>query len=94
MHITVKAKFQDGVLVPLEPLNLNEGDEVFVSLDPKPNWQRAIPTEKAVKALQETAGAWAGIDRKEMLHLIYTARHRGLDCDCIYCAPAPEELPG
>ena len=32
---TIKAKFIDGALVPLETLDLNEGDEVLVTLDLK-----------------------------------------------------------
>ena len=83
MLVTIKAKYKDGVLVPLEPLNLNEGDEVFVSLDPKPD-RRAIPTEKALQALRETAGAWQGShDPEELKRRIYAERQSG-------APPAPE----
>ena len=87
---TIKARYRNGVLVPLEPLNFEEGEEVFVTLDNPEikSW------EERVKASKAAAGGWADIDRKELLRLIYTSRHRGLDCDCIYCVPAPGELPG
>ena len=90
MHITIKAKFQDGVLVPQEPLNFEEGEQVLVTL----NNPEIKSREERLKASKVAAGGWAGIDRKELLHLIYTARHRGLDCDCIYCVPTENELPG
>ena len=90
MHITIKAKFQDGVLVPQEPLNFEEGEQVLVTL----NNPEIKSREERLKASKAAAGGWAGIDRKELLHLIYTARHRGLDCDCIYCVPTEDELPG
>ena len=90
MLVTIKAKFKDGVLVPLEPLNFEEDEEVSVTL----NNPEIKSWAERVKASKAAAGAWADIDRKELLHLIYTARHRGLDCDCIYCVPTEEELPG
>ena len=83
---TIKAKFTDGVLMPLEPLeslNLAEGDEVLVTLQPKP----ALSYEELTKTSMSTAGGWAGIDGEELKRLIYTSRHRGFDCDCMYCAP-------
>ena len=84
MLVTIKAKFQDGVLVPLEPLelpNLKEGDEVFVSLDPKSDL-RTVPVEKALQVLRETAGAWQGAhDPEELKRRIYGERLSGAQPD-------------
>ncbi len=33
MTTNVKARFSNGVLTPLEPLNLKEGEEVMVSIE-------------------------------------------------------------
>ena len=82
---TIKAKFADGVLVPLEPLELAKDEVVFITLDIKgklagwkgPDWMPTTPAE-----IQEAEAA-----AEEMIRFIYTARHRGTDCDCIYCAP-------
>lgn len=84
---TIKAKFTDGVLVPLEPLELAKDEVVFITLtlDKKgklagwkePDWIPTTPAE-----IQEAEAA-----AEEMKRYIYTARHRGIDCDCIYCAP-------
>lgn len=84
MPKTVKAKFTGGVLVPLETLDLNEGDEVLVTLDTK----TVVPLEELTERSKAAAGGWAGsIDAEKLLRDIYTSRHRGLDCDCVYCAP-------
>ena len=82
---TVKAKFTDGVLVPLEPLELARDEIVSITIDTGkgfegwkgPDW---MPTTEAEIHEAEAAAA-------EMIRFIYRARHRGIDCDCIYCAP-------
>ena len=82
---TIKAKFTDGVLVPLEPLEFAKDEVVSITLDIKgklagwkePDWIPTTPAE-----IQEAEAA-----AEEMKRYIYTARHRGIDCDCIYCAP-------
>ena len=84
MPKTTKAKFTAGVLVPLETLDLNEGDEVLVTLDTK----AVVPFDELTEESKAAAGAWVGsIDAEKLLRDIYTSRHRGLYCDCIYCAP-------
>ena len=81
---TVKAKFIDGTLVPQETLDLNEGDEVLVTLD----INEAVSFEELTERSKAAAGGWAGsIEAEKLLRDIYTSRHRGFDCDCIYCAP-------
>ena len=82
---TIKARFTDGVLVPLEPLEFEKGEVVFITLHVKgklaglkgADWTPTTPVE-----IQEAEAA-----ADEMIRYIYTARHRGTDCDCIYCAP-------
>ena len=82
---TIKARFTDGTLVPLEPLEFAEDEVVFITLHVKgklagfnePDWMPTTPVE-----IQEAEAA-----AEEMKRYIYTARHRGIDCDCIYCAP-------
>ncbi len=84
MPKTIKVKFTGGVLVPLETLDLNEGDEVLVTLDAKP----VVPFEELSERSKAAAAEWAGsVDAAKLLRDIYTSRHRGFDCDCIYCAP-------
>ena len=52
---TVRARYEDGVLQPLEPLDLDEGREVTVSIEdaapPQPNG--APPTEARQETLAE-----------------------------------------
>ena len=58
---TIKAKFTDGVLVPLEPVAFEEGDEIVLSFDaePEPSGGSGKPSkERTIAALRETAGAW------------------------------------
>ena len=80
----IKARFVNGALVPLESLDLKEGDEVLVTVDTK----TVVSTEELTERSKATAGGWAGsVDAEKLLRDIYTSRHRGFDCDCIYCAP-------
>ena len=83
----VKARFINGALVPIETLDLNEGDEVLATVDTK-TVVSAMSVEEMTERSKAAAGAWGdSIDAEKLLRDIYTSRHRGLDCDCIYCAP-------
>ena len=87
MKTTIKARFINGALVPIETLNLKEGDEVLVTVDTK-TAVSAMSVEEMTERSKAAAGGWAGsIDAEKLLRDIYTSRHRGFDCDCIYCAP-------
>ena len=82
---TIKARFTDGVLAPLEPLEFEEDAVVFITLHVKgklAGWKESDWTPTTPVEIQEAEAA-----AEEMKRYIYTARHRGMDCDCIYCAP-------
>ena len=98
---TVKARFINGALVPIENLDLKEGDEVLVTVDTK-TAVSAMSAEEMTERSKAAAGGWLRPDwtptteaeikeaeaaAEEMNRFIYQARHRGIDCDCIYCAP-------
>ena len=69
MIASVKAKFSNGVLTPLEPLDLDEGEEVLVSIEDTRS------PERGVRALRTAAGAWKGThDPDELLRNIYSDR--------------------
>lgn len=50
----LRAKFANGVLTPLEHVNLPEGAVVTVSIEDEPQ----LSPEERIKKLKSTAGAW------------------------------------
>ena len=69
MTTNVKARYSNGALVPLEPLDLEEGKEVTVSIED------VRPPGNALHVLQAVAGAWKGThDPEELLRNIYSDR--------------------
>ena len=55
MIATVKARYSDGVLTPLEPLDLEDGCEVTVSIDDAPPPRRGLAgIVDSVRRLHET----------------------------------------
>ena len=72
MHVifgkSIKARFSGGVLKPLEPLALEEGEEVLVTVAQSkarvtPDW------------LERSAGSWAGlVDAEKLTREIYASR--------------------
>ena len=69
MITNVRARFPEGVLWPLESLDLEEGAEMTVSIEDVPSPDRVI------HALRATAGAWKGIhDQGELKRVICEAR--------------------
>jgi len=64
----IRARFSGGVLEPLEPLALEEGQEVFVRITvskgkASPDW------------LERSAGSWAGlVDAEKLICDIYESR--------------------
>jgi predicted DNA-binding antitoxin AbrB/MazE fold protein len=57
---TIKARYSDGVLEPLEKLELTEGQEVTVTII-------SVPSSRDADFLTRTAGGWAGLIDAERL---------------------------
>lgn len=73
MSKTIKARYAHGVLEPLEPLELEEGKELVVTIEEPPS---------AEDRFEQAAGSWAGlIDAEEFLRDIYLARSLPRDVD-------------
>ena len=73
MIASIKARYANGVLTPLEPLDLEEGAEVTVSIDTK-----RLSLEERIKITMSSAGGWAGShDPEELKRMIYEARITG-----------------
>ena len=82
----VRAKYRNGVLTPLEPLDLEEGAEVMVSVEGAPEGiigKESIDAhrqsfEERIKTTQSAAGGWkGGLDPEELKRMIYAARIAG-----------------
>ena len=68
MNTTIRVRFSDGVLKPLERLELKEGDEVTVTIS-------ALPSRSGPDSLKRTAGGWAGlVDAEKLKRDIYESR--------------------
>ena len=75
MKTTVRARYTNGAIVPLEPLDIQEGANLSVSIDVE---SRASRAERGLKALKATAGAWKDTrDADELIQDIYEARLAG-----------------
>ena len=72
---SVRAKYTNGALKPLEAFELEEGTEVVVTIEVEP----ALPIAESRKTLRSTCiGAWRGThDPKELLKNIYSDRLMG-----------------
>ena len=75
----VKARYFRGNLVPLQTLDIKEGEVVTISIEVKEPEDRAVRIERARKALREAAGGWKGQhdDHNELIREIYQARLDG-----------------
>jgi predicted DNA-binding antitoxin AbrB/MazE fold protein len=68
MGATIKARFSDGTLKPLEALDLREGDEVTITIV-------SSPSKSRVDWLERTCGGWAGlVDAEGLKRDIYDSR--------------------
>ena len=64
----VKATFSKGVLIPQESLDLEEGENVVLSIS-------GAPAERSLEVLRATAGAWKGThDPDALKQAIYSDR--------------------
>ena len=69
---SVRARFMDGALTPLEPIELEDGEEVELEV------KTAQSPERVIHALRATAGAWKGThDPEELKKMLYEARFTG-----------------
>ena len=75
--IKVKARFTNGTLTPLEPVELKEGDEVTLSIDDTPQ----LSYEERFAKFKAAAGGWEdnGEYWDNFKEYIYEARSRGID---------------
>jgi predicted DNA-binding antitoxin AbrB/MazE fold protein len=70
MEKTIKAKFSNGVIKPLEELVLEEGKELIITISEVP-----AGAEKTLEALRESFGGWKGlIDAEGLKKNIYEDR--------------------
>ena len=70
----IKARYSNGKLTPLEPIDLKEGDEVTVSIEDKPQ----LSDEERLRRFKAAAGGWVGRhDPEEFKRMIYQARIDG-----------------
>ena len=75
MNKTVRVKFSNGVFVPLEELEIEDGTELAISFEQK----YLIPLEERIKRTMSVAGAWKGdIDGEALIRQTYADRRRGL----------------
>lgn len=69
MSSIIKAKFSNGVLKPLENIDLQEGDEVAVTI-------ASLAPRAGSDWLERTAGGWAGlVDAEVLKRNIFERRH-------------------
>lgn len=69
MSRTIRAKFSNGVIEPLEELGLTEGEEitVIINVSPKPSGEK--------NGFESSAGGWKGtVDADKLIKDIYTDR--------------------
>ena len=73
---TIKAKYVDGALKPLERLELEEGQEVFVYLDDGPRLSEE-ERMKRIKRFRSAAGGWKHNEEywKDMKGILHDYRH-------------------
>ncbi len=72
---TIKARCVNSTLVPLEPVELREGDEYLITLDALP----APSHTEGANPGPSTAGAWRKHDEywEETQRMLYEARRLG-----------------
>jgi len=64
----MRARFKGGIIEPLEKLELEEGEEIAITISP-------LPIRNTLEALKSTAGAWKGThDPEELKRNIYLDR--------------------
>ena len=79
MPVTVKVKYANGVLTPLEPLDLADAEYQVILADAPvadpPDAPAVIPETTAEAAFQSSLGAWRGThDPEELIRQLYADR--------------------
>lgn len=70
----IRARYSNGTLTPLEPVDLKEGEEVTLSIEDKPQ----LSKEERIERFKAAAGGWKGLhDPDEFKRMIYQARIDG-----------------
>ncbi len=68
MRGTIRARFRDGVLEPVDKVNLAEGTNVMVTI-------LEMPSHPDRKAFRRAAGGWKGtINARSLIERIYRDR--------------------
>ena len=76
----VRARYSKGSLVPLQGLNIKEGDVVTISIEIEEAEDRAARIERGREAMRRAAGGWKGlVDTDKLLKDIYEARAAGIE---------------
>ena len=71
----VKARYSKGAIVPLEPLDIEEGASLCITIEVE---SRSARARRGLKALRASAGGWKGThDPDELIRDIYLARLAG-----------------
>ncbi|MCD6318715.1 antitoxin family protein [Candidatus Aerophobetes bacterium] len=69
MERTIKARFSNGVIKPLEKLDIEEGKEITITIE------RTSETTKTIESLRSSFGGWRNlIDTEELKRNIYKDR--------------------
>jgi len=68
MGKTVRAKYSNGVIKPLEKVDIEEGKEITITI-------MEVSSKHKLDAFKKSAGAWKGtIDAKKLIENIYADR--------------------
>ncbi len=68
MEKTVRAKFSQGVIKPMEQLDLEEGKEITITIV-------EFPSRQKLEAFRKSAGTWKGtLDAEKLIKNIYADR--------------------
>ncbi len=81
---TVRARYEKGVLTPLEPLELEDGAEVIVAVErtvalPEGNGsaKESLDPDEATALFESAFGGWKDIIPDDFKEMIYQARIDG-----------------
>ena len=71
---TIRAKFSQGVIKPLEKLDIQDGTEISVTIVKTTD----LSEEERLKRAKSAAGAWKDIpETEELKQIIYESRRTG-----------------